>query len=85
MEHISKEQWNQLNNEQQDEFQKKLGVEFENMEYPSHNDIVEFLKETGHHIQGFEELNNETPPVTDTRDINELWEDVINYFAYKEK
>lgn len=84
MEQISREQWDQLNDEKKNEFQKKLGVKFENMEYPSYTYIIEFLKETGHYIQGVEELKNETPPITDTRDINELWEDVIKYFISKE-
>lgn len=84
MEQITKEQWDRLNNKQKDEFQKNLSIEFENIEYPSYENIVEFLKSTEHSIRGMEELRkNDTPSVVDDRDINELWEVVINHFNSK--
>lgn len=85
MEHISKEQWDQLNDAQKNEFQEELGKKFYNGFYPNGDDILTFLTNKGYNDIGIKELKIHDTPSADAKDIDELWENVINYFVSKEK
>lgn len=73
---MTKEQWNQLNDEQKNDFQDEVGKKFDNDNLPSDSDILIFLGNRGLET-GVDDLGDEEVP---PGQVN-LWQNVLKYFS----
>jgi hypothetical protein len=81
-EQITEKQWDMLNEEQKKIFQDELGKNFSNGNYPNRMDILTFLKNNGISSGGVKALKTMGTPAS-FKEIDELWEDVLNCFNSK--
>ena len=73
---ITEQKWNQLNNEQKNNFREEVGKKFDNGNLPSDENILNFLGNKGIETGIIELGEEEVPPGQD-----DVWEKVLNYFS----
>ena len=75
--YITKEQWNELNENQKQEFQKGIGPNYKEGEYPSRNDLKTFLKKFSDY-NPLQSIENGGEFRGNHDDTDVLWEKVKN-------